>query len=37
MKWYNDVAIVIACLKLVGSDVEEYEEWRKKNNKLLDV
>ncbi len=33
----DDVAVVVACLKLVGSDIEEYEKWRKENNKLMDV
>lgn len=35
--YIDDAAVVAACLKLVGSDIEEYQEWRKKNNKLLDV
>lgn len=33
----DDAAVILACIKLVGSDVDDYEEWRKKNNKLLDV
>ena len=33
---YIDDALVIgACLKLVGSDVDDYEKWRKENNKLV--
>lgn len=35
--YIDDAAVIAACLKLVGSDVEEYQEWRKKNNKILDV
>ena len=33
----DDIAVIVACLKLVGSDIEEYEKWRKENNKLMDV
>lgn len=33
----DDAAIVGACIKLIGSDIEEYQEWRKKNNKILEV
>lgn len=33
---YIDDALVIgACLKLVSSDVKDYEKWRKENNKLV--
>ncbi len=33
---YIDDALVIgACLKLVSSDVNDYEKWRKENNKLV--
>ena len=33
---YIDDALVIgACLKLVSSDVDDYEKWRKENNKLV--
>lgn len=35
--YIDDAAVIAACLKLVGSNVEEYQEWRKKNNKILDV
>lgn len=33
----DDVGIVGVCLKLVGSDIEDYQKWRKENNKILDV
>ncbi len=33
----DDAAIVVACLKLIESDLNEYIEWRKKNGKELDV
>ena len=33
---YIDDALVIgACLKLVSSEVDDYEKWRKENNKLV--
>lgn len=33
---YIDDALVIAtCLKLIGSDVNDYQKWRKDNNKVL--
>ena len=33
---YIDDALVIgACLKLVSSDVDDYEKWRRENNKLI--
>lgn len=36
-KEYNDVPIV--CLKLVGSDIKEYQKWRENNNnnKILEL
>jgi uncharacterized membrane protein YkvA (DUF1232 family) len=33
----DDVAVVAACLKLVGSDVAEYVKWRAENNKTFDM
>lgn len=33
----DDAGVIIACLKLVSSDVEDYQKWRKDNNKVLDV
>ena len=33
----DDAAVIAACLKLIGSDVEDYQKWRKDNNKVLDV
>lgn len=35
--YIDDVGIVGVCLKLVGSDIEEYQQWRKDNNKVLNV
>lgn len=32
----DDAAVVAACLKLVSSDVEDYQKWRKENNKFND-
>ena len=33
----DDAGVIMACLKLVSSDVEDYQKWRKDNNKVLDV
>ena len=33
----DDTLVVTACLKLVGSDIYDYQKWREKNNKILDV
>lgn len=33
--YFDDAAVVSACWKLVNSDIEEYEAWRKENGKLL--
>lgn len=35
--YFDDAAVVAACWKLVESDVEEYTQWREKNNKVLNV
>ena len=35
--YFDDAAVVAACWKLVESDIEEYTQWREKNNKVLDV
>lgn len=35
--YFDDAAVVAACWKLVGSDIEEYEKWREKNNKVIDI
>ncbi|MGI5824083.1 MAG: YkvA family protein [Bacillota bacterium] len=32
----DDAVVIIACLKLVKSDVDEYAEWREKNGKVID-
>ena len=32
----DDALVVATCLKLVGSDVEEYKKWRKENNKIIE-
>lgn len=31
----DDAAVIAACLKWVGDDIKEYENWREKNNKKL--
>lgn len=33
--YFDDVAVVSACWKLVQSDVDEYVQWRKQNGKEL--
>ena len=33
--YIDDAAVILACLKLVGSDVEEYQKWRKDNKKNI--
>lgn len=33
----DDVAVTALCLKLVSTDIEEYEKWRVLNGKKLDV
>ena len=35
--YIDDALVITACLKLIGSDVEDYQKWRKANNKELDV
>ena len=35
--YFDDAAVVAACWKLVDSDIEEYEKWREKNNKIIDI
>ena len=34
--YIDDTLVITACLKLVGSDIYEYQKWREKNNKLID-
>lgn len=31
----DDAAVLTACMKLIESDVKEYQEWRKENNLLI--
>ena len=31
----DDAAVIVACIKLIGSDLDEYQKWRQENNKLL--
>lgn len=31
----DDAAVVGACLMLANSDIEEYQKWRRENNKIL--
>ena len=33
----DDAAVTAVCLKLVGSDIKEYQKWREKNNKVLEM
>ena len=33
--YVDDVAVLGVCLKLVKSDLDEYQKWRKENNKIL--
>ena len=35
--YVDDAAVVAACLKLVKSDVDEYQKWREENNKIINV
>lgn len=35
--YIDDAAVVVACWALVGTDVNEYQQWRIDNNKVLDV
>ena len=35
--YIDDALVITACLKLIGSDVDDYQKWRKENNKDLDV
>lgn len=35
--YIDDALVITACLKLIGSDVDDYQKWRKENNKELDV
>ncbi len=33
----DDAAVTAVCLKLVGSDIKEYQKWRENNNKVLEA
>ena len=33
----DDIAVILACLKLVETDLKDYEKWRKENRKILQV
>ena len=35
--YLDDALVITACLKLVSSDIEDYQKWRKENNKILEV
>lgn len=35
--YFDDATVVAVCWQLVESDVAEYQTWREKNHKLLDV
>ena len=34
--YIDDALVISACLKLISSDIEDYQKWRKENNKDLD-
>lgn len=31
----DDIAVILACLKLVESDLKDYAKWREENGKIL--
>lgn len=33
--YIDDAAVIGACIKLVGSDIKDYQKWREKNNKII--
>jgi len=33
--YVDDAMVIAACLKLVKSDVDEYQKWREENNKII--
>ena len=33
--YFDDATVIAVCWKLVESDVEEYQKWRKENGKLI--
>jgi uncharacterized membrane protein YkvA (DUF1232 family) len=35
--YLDDVAVITVCLKLVGSDVDDYRKWRKENDRNFDI
>ena len=35
--YLDDAAVIGVCLKLIGNDIEDYQKWRKENDKVLDV
>ena len=37
MGYLDDAAVVVACLKLVGGDVEEYVKWRDESKGAFDI
>ncbi len=32
--YFDDIAVMDVCLKLVESDINEYKMWKKENNKI---
>ena len=32
--YVDDAAVVAACLKLIGSDLNEYQQWKQENDKI---
>lgn len=35
--YIDDALVVVACLKMVESDIDEYTKWRKGNGKVIDL
>ena len=35
--YVDDALVIAACLKLIDSDLKEYQRWREKNNKMLKI
>jgi len=35
--YIDDALVISVCLKLIGSDVDDYQKWRKENNKEIEI
>ena len=33
--YIDDVGVIVACLKLVDSDIKEYQKWREENDRMM--